>query len=210
MAAQGSLTAGHLLPSAAMRGLSMVAALGLAGLTFGCAELGDFQTNDERTYRGDVLGADVGGDFIRRGFPAGTRVELDYDPEAPDGLAGTLRTLAEPCTAAGDPGCSCVRPPSLDGARLVVIPPLVHDQLSLYDFPGGGRVRNYIYAVEADDGPLAGRGAMAFASLIHGGRVELRVVSGSGNAACAPDDCAAFIAGQCDFYGVFELEREAR
>src|SRR5690606_23176650 len=77
---------------------------------------------------------------------------------------------------------------------LLPIPALENDQLALYDFPGGGRIRNYLFALEPEAGPLAGRDAVAFVSLLRDGHIEVRLLSGSGLTECAPEDCAAFAA----------------
>ena len=51
---------------------------------------------------------------------------------------------------------------------------------------------------------------MIFVSLVRSGEVEVRVIAGSGQTDCAPDDCAAFGAGACDFFGVFPLTEATR
>jgi hypothetical protein len=191
-------------------------ALLLSSLAFGCSDLSEFRAvGGEHVYRGTVIGTQEDDcepglpcSFIRRGFPPGTTLEMTFDPDAPDGRAGTLTTVGEHCTTA-EPDCPCTRAPALDGAVMLTTPPLVHDQLSLYDFPGGGRMRNYVFAVEAASGPLANRDPMAFVSLIRGGRIEVRIVAGSGQGDCDPRDCDAYTNNECDFYGVFHLEREA-
>lgn len=172
-------------------------------LLFGCTDLGEFATNGDVVYRGGVIGTDdpncdpgTSCSFIRRGFAVDTRLQLEFDPEMPE--PGTLTTSGEPCG------------PTLDGAVLRSIPPLDHDQLGEFDFPGEARLKNYMYVVTPTSGPLAGRDAMAFVSLIRGGGIEVRFVAGSGQRDCDPDDCAAIGSGACDYFGVWRTSREPR
>ena len=174
-----------------------------ACLLFGCNDLEEFQTDPGEAYIGAVIGTEEtegcedAGDypcsFIRRGFTSRTQLELTFDPNEVGGSPGTLTTVGELCG------------PTFDETPLRAITALTHDQLSLYDFPGGGRVRNYIFIARPETGPLAARDAMVFLSLLRGGRVEVRVIAGTGNAPCDPSDCDAFNAGGCDFFGVFDL-----
>lgn len=144
-------------------------------LLTGCQTLGD--------YRGDYAGLVVGTDgdsFIRRGFPAGTRLTVrGFHPPGDGPVSGTLTTAPDPI---------------LNDAVLKTIAPLEHDQLSQYDFPGDNRLRNFMFAVTAQSaaGP---REAMAFVSLLENGNLEVRVVSGSG------DD-------EGDLFGLFVLDRK--
>jgi hypothetical protein len=46
----------------------------------GCDSYDRFRTGPERTFRGAVLGEGEGS-FIRRGFAAGTTLELSFDPD---------------------------------------------------------------------------------------------------------------------------------
>jgi hypothetical protein len=125
--------------------------------------------SDLESYRGEWSGAVVGGStpvFILRGFPEGTVLTLeDLSPPPTEGPPGFLTT--SPYVA-------------FDRTPLEVIVPLEHDQLSLYEFPGG-RVRNYIFAARPTAGPIAGRDATVFVSLMEDERVEVRVLVGSGD-----------------------------
>ncbi|MFW6051634.1 MAG: hypothetical protein ACODAU_10690 [Myxococcota bacterium] len=180
-------------------GPAMVGAAWLACVA-GCSDLSEFQTSEGELYRGRVLGVDDvdtgSGSFIRAGFEAGTTLELEFDPDAADSReAGRIWTDDDACGG-----------PTFDGTWLRAIPPLQHDALSLYDFPGGGRIRSYIHAARPDSGPLAGRTVMVFLSLIRGGQIELRVVSGYGAGACGDGDPST---PDCDcFFGVFHLDKE--
>jgi hypothetical protein len=187
----------------------------LSGLligSVGCKELSDFGTEADEQYVGRILGVDesigCGGDtpcsFIRRGFSQGTAVVLtfdpdkaQYDPERPADFPGTVSSTGEPC------GATFVNEP------LLPIPPLDHDALGLYELPGGGRVRNYIFAMKPTVGALAGRDVMAFVSLMREGKAELRIVAGAGHTDCSTDECSTILAGGCDFFGVFPLTRES-
>ena len=157
----------------------------LAVLTVGCTDLSEYRGR----FEGGVVGADdeacpVGRtcSFIRRGFPDGTRLILDdFRPPPTDQPIGTITTTDEP--------------PTFDATALELIVPLEHDQLSLYDFPGGGRVQNFIFAARPATGPLAGRDAMVFVSLMQDDSIELRVICGSGDETLG------------DHFGLFELEK---
>lgn len=171
-------------------------------LLVACTDLGEFATNPDIVYRGGVTGTDeldceagTSCSFIRRGFAVDTQLELDFDPEM--SAPGTLTTSGEPCGA------------TLDGAALRPIVPLDHDQLGEFDFPGEARLKNYIYVVSPTTGPLAGRDAMAFVSLLRGGGIEVRFIAGAGQN-CDPSDCAAIASGTCDYFGFWRTSRERR
>lgn len=175
-------------------------ALSLAALSAtGCTDLSDYATPPGRAYQGTIVGTEADGacppgtpcSFIRRGFPAGVELSMTFDPVEASSDPGTLTTTGELCGA------------TFDDTPLLPITPLAHDALSLYDFPGGGRLRNYMFVARPSAGPLAGRDAMVFVSLLQGGGVDVRILAGPGHTDCAPDDCAAFAAGTCDFFGVF-------
>ena len=171
----------------------------------GCDTLGEFSTGDGEVYRGEIAGANdplscpdgIDCSFIRRGFPYGVTLDLTFDPELQYENPGSISTSGEDCG------------PTFSDTKLLPIPPLAHDQLGLYEFPGGGRIRNYMFVARPETGPLAGRDAMVFLSLIRGGNVEVRIVAGPGLVICDPADCAAIDSGQCDYFGVFALRREA-
>lgn len=169
-----------------------------------CANLSGFATGDDHEYRGVILGSEDAScadasscSFLRRGFSSGTTLSMTFDPELREGSPGTLTTGAEPCGVA------------LDHVPLMAIVPLAHDSLSLYDFPGGGRIRNDLYTLQPEGGPLAGRDVMAFVSLMEGGTIQVRLIAGSGQRACEATDCDAFARHECDYFGVFSLRREA-
>lgn len=172
----------------------------------GCEGLEAFATTPDEVYRGTVSGAaQVDGcpagvtdcSFIRRGFPADTVLDLTFDPDLASSTPGTLTTAGEACG------------PTFDDTPLLPIVPLAHDQLSFYEFPGSGRERNYIFVARPTDGPLAGRDAMVFVSLIRGTNIEVRIIAGPGDFVCDPSDCGAMTAGSCDFFGVFRVAKEA-
>ena len=172
---------------------------------FGCDTLGEFSTGEGDVYRGEIAGIDdpdncpenIDCSFIRRGFPYGVTLDLTFDPNQQYEDPGTISTSGEDCGA------------TFTDTPLLPIPPLAHDQLGLYEFPGGGRIRNYMFVARPETGPLAGRDAMVFLSLIRGGKIEVRIVAGPGLEICDPADCAAIDSGQCDYFGVFSLHREA-
>ncbi len=169
----------------------------------GCTDLSNFSTEPGQRFTGVVVGSDdvtcadeASCSSIRRGFSSGTRLSMSFDPGTLDTSPGELSTTGEACGA------------SLDGTPLVAISALAHDSLALYDFPGEGHVENRIYALRPETGPLAGRDMMAFISLIEGGRVEVRLIAGSGRDPCGPSDCDRYARHECDYFGVFKLRRE--
>lgn len=183
----------------------MLSGATLVAFLTGCVPLDKFDTGDDSVFAGRVLGADDDDcsaasscSFIRRGFASDTRLEMTFHPDRAQSEPGNLTTRGEPCDIA------------LDDVPMEPITPLTHDQLGLYDFPGGARVRNYIFGLRPPTGPLSGRDVMAFVSLLSDGGAEIRVVAGSGAMQCDPNDCATINAGGCDYYGLFLLGREPR
>lgn len=177
--------------------LALMAALG-------CENLSDFRTDPGEVYRGDIEGVndpencpgDIDCSFIRRGFPSGVTLDLTFDPEQQYAVPGTISTRGEDCG------------PTFVDTPLLAIVPLAHDQLGLYDFPGSGRLRNFMFVAQPETGPLAGRDAMVFISLLRDGGVEARIIAGPGSVICDPADCAALESGLCDYFGVFRLGKE--
>jgi hypothetical protein len=179
-------------------------AVALGFLTTSCLELDDFDTDEESEYTGRVFGADPDDcddrarcSFIRRGFGSDAVLHMRFDPDGVQSVAGSLSTTGEGCREA-----------TFTDVPLIAIEPLLHDQLSLLEIPGGARVKNYIFALSPVSGPLAGRDVVAFVSLLRSERIEVRVLAGSGQNACNPADCDQINAGGCDYFGVFSLDRE--
>ena len=140
----------------------------LLGAAAGCTELDSYNGD----YQGTVVGAE-GDSFIRRGFPAGAVLELrDFRPPPTSGAVGRIVVRH-------------LEPPTRLEADLQVIAPLEHDQLGQYDFPGGGRIRSFVFSVAVDattsDPRFVGREPMAFVSLMDDDDVEVRIVSGPGD-----------------------------
>ncbi len=158
-----------------------------------CTDLSAYATRPGEAYEGRVRGT-RDASFVRRGFPAGTTLRMSFDPLA-DRVAGVLRTDDVQC---GEP--------TFAGTELLVVEPLRHDALSLFDFPGEERVRNYLLVARPQRGPLSGRDVTVVVSLLEDGGAQVRVVSGPGHD-CPPDDCAARARGECDYFGVFDLRR---
>ena len=182
-------------------GLGLISTL--ISTLIGCSDLSEFRTGPESVYRGEVMGTELGS-FIRRGFSAGTVLEMTFDPDDASTSPGVITTRSERLES------ECGLEPTFESTPLLAIQALAHDQLSLYDFPGAGRVRNYVFALQPETGPLAGRDAMAFVSLMEGGHVEVRLISGSGARDCESMACGSYAAGRCDYFGVFRLDEENR
>ena len=189
----------------------------------GCEDLREFQTNARDVYRGEVIGSDAAADvdsFIRKGFPSHTVLELSFDPSSTDvvvqGDAGSrtpVRTAAGSISTyvcpQGEAQCAEGErtPGPFLNAPLITIDALTHDPLSQYTFPGGGRLRNYIFGVRFVSESAehrTGRDAMVFISLMENHRVELRamapaVLDNDGEGERWPA-----------LFGVFVLQRAAR
>lgn len=184
------------------RALALALSLGVLG----CVQLDAFGTDDAHEFSGRVFGTDETdeGDcadparcsFIRRGFGSETVLHMRFDPDNVQTVAGSLTTSGERCG------------PTFNQVPMIAIEALQHDQLSRFEVPGDGRVKNYIFALSPVSGPLAGRDVMAFVSLLRSEHVEVRIIAGSGQNACDPRDCAAVDAGGCDYFGVFSLDLE--
>lgn len=184
-------------------------ALGFCLLVTGCTSLEGYRADPADPFVGTVLGqtdpscdAGTGCSFLRRGFRAGTRLTMTFYPDLIGTSPGVITTRMsdgslEPCGT------------TFDGEPLRAIAPLAHDPLSQLTFPGEGRLKTYVFALSPSSGPLAGRDAYAFVSLMRGGKIELRILAGSGDDDCAPNDCAAYTSGSCDFFGVFRMTQQA-
>ncbi len=202
----------------AVRGRWLLALLWLA---CGCDALQAFRTGPGEVFNGEVIGSDSQSSqpsFIRQGFAAHTVMDLTFDPakaaayldpgDAGSTLppAGTLDTYVCP---GGASACSASqRTPGLfRGAALEVIANLSNDALSQYDFPGGGRLRNYILVARfpstLDDGS-SDRNAMVFLSLMETGGIEARVIAPSVRASDGKTDL------EPGLFGVFMLKRHKK
>jgi len=181
-----------------MRHLSATLVLGLACLVAcstltACDDLEAFRTGPDEVFYGDVIGSEPDVDtpsFIRRGFAPGTELEVTFDPS----LAVTFTGLegegtSEPAGTLHSYRCPEEMPRCdeddrtqghFDHAELQPIPGLVHDALSQYDFPGGGRLKNFLFearfVTDDADGSVQ-RHAMVFVSLMESGRMEVRVIA---------------------------------
>ena len=184
-------------------------------LAAGCSDLDEFRTDARARYVGEVNGSDSDrgkSSFIREGFASHTRMSLSFDPDeaarfvadaggkgvvAPGMIDTFLCTTSDTqCDPDGRPRTE------FDHAELVPISNLTHDALSQYDFPGGGRLRNYMFFARTrprEDVPS--RAATIFLSLMDNGRVEVRAIA---PVALADDGETALSPG---LFGVFVLER---
>ncbi len=170
----------------AVRGDSFIPILLAIWLLVGCEDFSRFRSDGSHVFRGDVVGT-ADDSFIRRGFAPETTLELEFDPDAAAGpMAGVITTVSPDGTT------------YFDHTELMAIESLQHDLLSQYDFPGSGRTRNYILAASPTDGPLTGRDAMVFLSLLDNGTIEVRVIVGSGDESNG------------DVFGLFRVSRTDR
>jgi len=165
-----------MLPS--MRSVALLIGLSLAG----CNGLSSYATGPGEVYRGLVVGVEDP-PVLRRGFEPSTVLTMSFDPSL-------ATSLGEP------PGQLPTSDGALSEVALEPIVPLTHDALSEYEIPLGSRVRNYIFVMHPEDGPLAGREPMVFVSLMSDGVVEVRIIAGGGRA-------------EGDYFGLFRLSRQA-
>lgn len=186
----------------------------------GCDDLSEFKTAPGEVFRGEVIGGDSESgeaSFIRDGFPSHAQMELEFDPDfaqrltagdggaAVSGKPGRLSTYV--CPGNG-PTCSHAarKRRDFDAVALLPIEHLAHDALSQYSFPGGGRVRNYIFGARFSSSAPTGavpRYAMVFVSLMENGQIEVRVIAPS---VLAPDGRTELMS---PLFGVFVLGRHA-
>jgi hypothetical protein len=166
-------------------------------LAQGCEDLREFKTGPQQVFRGEVIGSDAdpqSQSFIRKGFASHTQLELHFDPSSTDLVAQTdAGDPSLPITAGkvdtyvcADSKATCAETDRTPGpfvaAPLITIDGLAHDPLSQYTFPGGGRLRNYIFGVRfvsASDDRRTGRDAMLFVSLMESGHMEVRAMAPS-------------------------------
>ncbi len=184
-----------------------------------CDGIDAFRTTSSELYTGQVIGSDgaeAAPSFIREGFASRTTMELTFDPvqatphsdAGVHGLGtvqptGTIHTFQCPPDQSTCP-LSQRRQGDFDYTPLESIPRLTHDPLSLYDFPGGGRLRNYIFGARFRSTVgtrVLQRYAMIFLSLMENGRVEVRVIAPN----VLDDDQATELVPA--LFGVFTLER---
>jgi hypothetical protein len=93
-----------------------------------------------------------------------------------------------------------------DAAELRPIARLAHDSLSEYSFPGGGRIRNYMFGARFSSPTVTGaasRDAMVFLSLMENGEIEVRVIAPSvldtdGKSELLPALFGVFVLGRHD------------
>jgi hypothetical protein len=174
-----------------------IAALWFCLLASGCDDLSEFKTKPDVVFRGEVVGSDpdpTADSFIRKGFASHTWLDMRFNPDAGGvtvedageqasrrAVPGMLTTYVCP-----DGGSDCtldqrsVGP--FDHARLLPIDGLAHDALSQYTFPGGGRLRNYIFSLRFTsqlEQASVPREAMIFVSLMQTGQIEVRAIAAS-------------------------------
>jgi hypothetical protein len=188
----------------------------------GCDALQAFRTGPSEVFSGEVIGSDskpTEPSFIRQGFDSHTQMDLTFDPAlaskyverdpatpATPQAPGTIDTYSCPPNSEFCEPSQRV-PGHFQHSELEPIVNLTHDALSQYDFPGGGRLRNYIFIVRfqspSDTDPIQ-RSAMVFLSLMEDGKVEARVIATS----MLGSDLKTEL--QPALFGVFILERRKR
>jgi hypothetical protein len=162
-----------------VRRATPVAAALFATLATGCHDVSRF-SNDGDHYEGNI----VGGDFVRAGFDASTRLCVVLDASHLQDAPGTIT--------------------SSDGrfasTPLRTIPQIWHDPLSTLSF-GEGRVQNLIYVATPMPDADPGSDVFAVVSLMQSGAVEVRIVRG------APVNDGGAGSSTGNVFGVFSLSR---
>ena len=199
---------------------NVIRVLGLTLLFAGCDDLREFKTGPDQVFRGEVIGSDaeqLTESFIRKGFESHTLLELRFNPGAsglpamsdggaPDAARSVPGMLHTYTCADGQSRCAederTIGP--FDHAPLLTIEALAHDTLSQYDFPGGGRLQNYIfgarYSMQLEQGMVV-RDAMVFVSLMDTDKIEVRAMAPSVLASDGGERLPAL-------YGIFVLSRQ--
>lgn len=142
----------------------------------------------------DELGFSTG----RTDVFTGEVVEAEFLTERPEGSAllevGTRMDLSLHMSRLDeDPGTVSTSDGLLDDAALVALPAITFDRLSALEIPGGF-LRSLVFIAPTSAPELHGADAVLFVSLGQNGRVEVRVLAGSGEGR--------------RLYGLFRLERE--
>jgi hypothetical protein len=167
------------VPPRSITGL-VLTGIALTTLVAGCEDLGSYATAEGEVYRGGVVGVEDP-PLLRRGFEAGAELTMSFDPTRATSLSDPAGRLS---TSDG----------ALTDVPLEPIGPLTHDALSEYEIPSGGRVRNYIFVMRPETGPLAAREPFVFISLMNDGTLEVRIIAGGGSR-------------DGDYFGFFRLTR---
>jgi hypothetical protein len=147
--------------------------LGCLTSAVACDDLSDFRTNEMRVFRGGVIGGPEDG-FIRQGFASGTEMVLRFDASQAHAGAPPGDVTTTDVDASGQP--------TFDRTSLSPLTQLSSDPLSQYEFPGDGRLENFIFFARPLSGALATRDAVVFVSLMQGTRVEVRVTARTADA----------------------------
>ena len=139
---------------------------------FGCGDLKDFCG----TYRGPI----VEGSFVRSCFADNVRATLKFNPD---------KAVASDAGAGSVPNTLTTEDLTFQETVLEPVRGLADDHLSLLDFPGPQRLRNYLLLARPTSGPLAGRDAFVVVSLLASEDVEVRVLArtADGESLCAAE-----------------------
>jgi hypothetical protein len=179
-------------------GLSLVWALA------GCDNLNDFSGEFELTI--------LNGNFVRSCFAPNTEATLSFDPSLATGDLSTVPLERRNWLDTTDG--------TFTHTQLEPVRKLEEDQLSLFDFPGPQKLRNYIMLARPTSGPLQDRDAFVVISLLDEKNVEVRVIARTGDSTqpCAVDAdggaalvedagdasmSSGVIAGPREYFGIF-------
>lgn len=163
--------------------LALLTSLGLLATLPACNDVTRFTTKPGEAYCGNI----VAGPFVRAGFGPDVRMRLRFDADRLESQPGTISTSDG----------------LLTDAPLRPIPQIFHDPLSTLSF-GEGRERNLVYTVTPTK-RQAGPSLLAVVSLLHDGKVEVRLLRG---APPPPGVTAVSDVDGKQLFGVFSLDRE--
>lgn len=165
--------------------------LGCLAALAACGDLRDFGG----TYRGNI----VKGSFVRSCFSDTVCALLQFDPDKAVASDAGLGEAPNTLTTSDGVFAQTVLEP---------VQGLANDHLSLLDFPGPQRLRNYLLLARPLSGPLAGRDVFVVVSLLASEDVEVRVIarSADGSASCAEVEPLSADEPR-EYFGLFRMER---
>lgn len=165
--------------------------LGSLAALVACGDLKDFGG----TYRGNI----VKGSFVRSCFSDMVCAILQFDPD---------KAVASEAGVSDAPNTLTTSDQVFTQTVLEPVQGLANDHLSLLDFPGPQRLRNYLLLARPLSGPLVGRDVFVVVSLLASEDVEVRVIarSADGSASCAEVEPLS-TAEPREYFGLFRMTR---
>jgi hypothetical protein len=141
----------------------------------------------------------VKGSFVRSCFSDTVCAVLHFDPD---------KAVASDAGLGDAPNTLTTNDGVFAQTVLEPVPGLANDHLSLLDFPGPQRLRNYLLLARPLSGPLAGRDVFVVVSLLASEDIEVRVIarSADGSASCAEVEPLSTSEPR-EYFGLFRMGR---